>query len=1034
MEKWTIDGYKAEYILDKEAITTGETKLDAKASSYFGLEEGSDDLRLGFYYEGREFPSFAEIGSGGAKLSWSKALSTKLIGVFPNYEEFYDSNPSDNERPKLLFDRQDSDSFLVRLELPWNAEVALKQDFFDYIGVGDSAGRMKDAYEMRFLRDLFDNLDNRGFSDVFMVSGKLKMYFEQRYKETGELDPLADKQIEDVQHAGLDTVLAFLMEGPYARAAANDFVLVQQVDDHFLFRLSQGLLDELSSDDKNYIIKSLDKKLEAYYDRMDAPSLQESFTAFMADYASYYAKDFRYSFKDVITEAIPAGLKNTGLINEERYRITGFAGKTDWAEVPYVAIADQNASRLPNTGLYVSYVLNKDKQTLYLALILGYAKTENELRRENPEDLREAVARTLTGEAVKLRTAMSWGTFSKNTEDVELPDERIAAGIVCYKAYAYNAPQEATLRDDLGEIMDLYREALQIDIEAIPEAPGLQAEELETPETQESLPDAQISEVDENETSLPVASEEQAPEEDAPVSSQSVILLGTDEAAEPIQPQAQPEAPAQYEVQETEAKGHTDKEQAPTTEAAQTSFEDRTEAVIAEVQARQMPQSPVYTAVEPIQAAVRAETLVQEAPLTRPARRSEARIKTTRPESIVSRQAVGTVYDVVKESVRPGRSLAVRNYAAGTQSFTEPENVRDAIEHITAAIAAHGYNPSGHLVEDTYLSLKAYPVTAFTGKAGSGTDVFARLYAAALGATQENGRYEQLRIGREPIGSAELFGAGAEGFTEGRLTEFIRRAVQEPDAPFFVFLRDVRLSEENDLVGELLCIYDNRFKQGDEIVTPPILTARNFTADSAARARYEGLYLPDNLFIMLELDAETSNEALGTLGHMNVITVNTPNLKLAENTDVAPVQYGSRFLRGELLELSENKNEKDMIQDVIVLLEAINGILVRAGAQIGYHERDEICLFLLYNAQEGLISQDEALDLAVLQKIIPRIYGSGERVETVLTDLFKICAGTRADDAVRSYPGSGGLFPNSAGKLSEMVLEYDAAGTTSIFK
>ena len=84
----------------------------------------------------------------------------------------------------------------------------MKQDFFDYIGVGDSAGRMKDAYEMRFLRDLFDNLDNRGFSDVFMVSGKLKMYFEQRYKETGELDPLADKQIEDVQHAGLDTVLS----------------------------------------------------------------------------------------------------------------------------------------------------------------------------------------------------------------------------------------------------------------------------------------------------------------------------------------------------------------------------------------------------------------------------------------------------------------------------------------------------------------------------------------------------------------------------------------------------------------------------------------------------------------------------------------------------------------------------------------------------------------------------------------------------------------------------------------------------------
>ena len=105
-----------------------------------------------------------------------------------------------------------------------------------------------------------------------------------------------------------------------------------------------------------------------------------------------------------------------------------------------------------------------------------------------------------------------------------------------------------------------------------------------------------------------------------------------------------------------------------------------------------------------------------------------------------------------------------------------------------------------------------------------------------------------------------------------------------------------------------------------------------------------------------------------------------------------PIHLGNRFLKSDVLVLANCTRQRDMIQEVVTLLEAMNGILMKANAQIGYRVRDEICFYLLYNAEYGLMSQEDGLDHAILQKILPRIQGGGSAVESVLTDLFKICA------------------------------------------
>lgn len=1048
MSEWKISGYKAELSLDKNILETGEVSLNRDAARYFGLgEDGSEDKRLIFFYEGREYPSFAE-NTKDSKLTLSKALTSKLIGVFPNFKEYFDENPE--EIPALSFDKKSSDEFNLKFILPWNESIAKKQDFFEYLGTGTEPGNLRDAYDILFIRELFDNMDNKGFSDVFMISAKIKKALEKRFDETGETDRQAKKAIDNIKEAGLDKVLSFLMENQYSELAAQNYLYMQQVGDHFMFRLEPDLFSELSTDDRRFIVMNMDNTLDHYFARQDAPSLSESLDAFMFDYNTFFNKDFRYSFKDVITDAIPAGLLNLGLIDTTKYRVVGFPGKETWAVIPYVSINDLEYSRLNDTGLYIAYVLNKDKQILYLALLIGYLPIEEELKAQglSGDDLTSATTQILAQTAQGYRNQMSFGTFSKDTEKVELADPRYQSGVIAYKNYSKIAPSDETIRSDLEELLTLYAEALTIDpnagimsIEVIEETPEPEIEPETLPDVKEKIeesdnhienPELELIEPEaEREESDLI--EEETLEETLPENplDEDVIQSEAIELSGPVEAENEVEVSIKLEEEPT----------------------DKKELLLSRIQ--ELKNS--LDALEPHDSpAADLEDIIAEGNqdttfgilgnlmgIKRPRKHQVARTRKVHPESIVSREAIENVRELLSENkdiVHGRRHINLQKFTRTPEltEYVEPENTKEVMENLEKYISAHGYTPADNIVKDLYLSLKTYPMAAITGANGSSLDKFIRLYARSLGATFENGRFLQTRVKNTKDTTDKMFGyynPYSALFTEGVLTDFILHAVEEPDAPFFIYLKDLPLNRHEDFLGELMTIYDTRRRYDDEVITDPILRMEQFGNDEEALSRYNGLYLPDNLFIIAGLAKDDYTEQeLALLDHISVLNVKVGSLKLTDEVkEFEATPYGSQFLHGDLLSLSENESEKDMIRDVIVLLEAINSILGRISAQIGPRERDEICLFLLYNAQERLLSQDEALDLAILQKIIPRIYGKGDQVESVITDLFKICAGTRSNEAVHNYPGSGGLFPNSALKLSQMINEIDNGKIASVF-
>ena len=108
---------------------------------------------------------------------------------------------------------------------------------------------------------------------------------------------------------------------------------------------------------------------------------------------------------------------------------------------------------------------------------------------------------------------------------------------------------------------------------------------------------------------------------------------------------------------------------------------------------------------------------------------------------------------------------------------------------------------------------------------------------------------------------------------------------------------------------------------------------------------------------------------------------------------------------------------------------------------MGYRVRDEIVFYMLNNRNAGLLSRDEALDNAIMQKILPRIQGSSASVKHLLCELFKIFAGDFEGYQTQNNDTADGMFdrlgkgniryPKSAAKTAFMVRRFDEDGFTA---
>lgn len=351
-------------------------------------------------------------------------------------------------------------------------------------------------------------------------------------------------------------------------------------------------------------------------------------------------------------------------------------------------------------------------------------------------------------------------------------------------------------------------------------------------------------------------------------------------------------------------------------------------------------------------------------------------------------------------------------------------NVKEEVERISLYIKSKGFTYADDLIMNFYLALKSKPFVILAGTSGTGKSKLARLFAEAIGATSENGRFKLIAVRPDWSDSTDLLGyKDLNGnFNIGVLAKIITKAIDNPEEPFFVCLDEMNLARVEYYLSDILSIMESRKWNSDRIVTDKLMdeeyiqNIENRDEDNDVE-RVKEIIIPDNLYIIgtVNMDETTFPFSKKVLDRANTIEFSYVDLEISsERIDKQqPVALHNSFLRSEYLLLGECIEYEEKLNEIISILKDINSVLQPANLHFGYRIRDEICFYIIYNHMYDLLSFNQAMDNAILQKILPRIQGSSISIKKLLINLFKICINNSSQ-----------LFSYEASNVNEKMLNY----------
>ena len=399
------------------------------------------------------------------------------------------------------------------------------------------------------------------------------------------------------------------------------------------------------------------------------------------------------------------------------------------------------------------------------------------------------------------------------------------------------------------------------------------------------------------------------------------------------------------------------------------------------------------------------------------------------------------LYEALKEidlsSVDP-------NYERGEEQLS----TKEILQHINTYIAVQGFTFDEGLVENYYLSLKSKPFVILAGTSGTGKTRLVRLFAEAIGATSENGRYKLVSVRPDWSDSSDLFGHVNlnDEFIPGAIIDFVKDAQEDQDNPYFLCLDEMNLSRVEYYLSDILSVIETRELKDGQVVTDPLLSVNAYGTDKDAAGKYGILRIPENLYIIgtVNMDETTFPFSRKVLDRANTIEFSTVDFLSGFNStsaEVKPLNLGNDFMKAEYVFFKQCESEKDFADKLCIELQEINKILEKANAHVGYRVRDEIAFYMLNNKKAGLLNENEAFDNEIMQKILPRIQGSSAAVKNMLCELFKRCAGeyesyqTESDDIsskmFKAAQKADCKYRKSAEKIAYMVRRFEEDGFTA---
>jgi len=353
------------------------------------------------------------------------------------------------------------------------------------------------------------------------------------------------------------------------------------------------------------------------------------------------------------------------------------------------------------------------------------------------------------------------------------------------------------------------------------------------------------------------------------------------------------------------------------------------------------------------------------------------------------------------------------------------------------------YSPS--LIKRFAFSLLTKPFVILSGLAGSGKTQLAITFAKAL---VENRKSQLCTVSvgadwtnREPLlGFPNALQSAQYVRPESRVLDLLIEAnkPENSDKPYFLILDEMNMSYVERYFADFLSAMESKEAIPLWNGCPEPENEDDDWDDTPKKIK-----LPGNLFIIgtINVDETTYMFSPKVLDRANVIefkiSADEMSSFLENMKDVNPDNIISKAanMAASFVEIaSKNDLEKDEL--AVETLKKFFGELKNVNAEFGYRSATEIFRFICQAKNNDdtavKITDNEILDAAIVQKLLPKLHGSRKKLDPVLKQLWRLCFdGAESDSQIAYENANKAKFKESADKIWRMYESASANGFTS---
>lgn len=320
-----------------------------------------------------------------------------------------------------------------------------------------------------------------------------------------------------------------------------------------------------------------------------------------------------------------------------------------------------------------------------------------------------------------------------------------------------------------------------------------------------------------------------------------------------------------------------------------------------------------------------------------------------------------------------------------------------AFDGFCANISNCGLTYSPNLIRRFMAALLAKPFVILTGLSGSGKTKIAEAFTRWLCGTEAAaGNCKLVAVGADWANSEKLLGypdalhKGSYVNPDTGILQFLQKAVTDGNRPYFLILDEMNLSHVEryfadflssmESTGGVIRLHDEEKGMGG---VPPTLP------------------LPRNLFVIgtMNVDETTYMFSPKVLDRAQVIEFRVSkeemlayldaedSVILDELCDENGIGKGNEFAEGFL---AARGMKYPLVAEAKTTLAEFFAPLAKLGSEFGYRTASEFQKFVAIFVQMGG-APEEAVDFAIMQKLLPKLHGSRRKLEKPLKKLWNLC-------------------------------------------